>query len=325
MKINSKKAAKSLILMLMVFTLLVTNVGNIVYADNTNSISGDSITVNTPTFGSEPADPKKVKPIKPNSVKDQNASNTDTIVISNGSPATSDGNITTLSSEAPSYIHYSLTCSDDLRTITFSVNLINCYTPMTNFEGFINIYNYQGVCTSSTRVWGSMIYQHTWTITKPITSTVEETIRLQGGSVTQSLQTFSHPPLSEIRTNQIGGSYGSIINAMGGDRHHCFAAENYSYATVYKYDVNRNITGTVSTWTAPCILMTPEDHRNTKSWGNSTTAQQYRADQLALVRQGKYLAAMQMDIRDIKSKFGSKYDNAISQMVVYATSLGWYQ
>lgn len=131
---------------------------------------------------------------------------------------------------------------------------------------------------------------------------------------------------AEILAAQLGGSYSSIKNAMGGQRHHCFAANAYDNTTVYKYNSSRSVVGTVNYNSGPCILMTTADHQKTASWGSSSAAVAYRAQQLNLVKQGKYLAAMQMDINDIRSKFGSRYDTAISRMWSYATgTLGWYQ
>jgi len=131
---------------------------------------------------------------------------------------------------------------------------------------------------------------------------------------------------AEVLAAQLGGSYSSIKNAMGGERHHCFAANAYENTTVYKYDSSRNIVGTVGYYSGPCILMTVADHRLTASWGSSSAAAAYRAQQLSLVQQGRYLAAMQMDIDDIHAKFGTRYNLAISRMWSYATgTLKWYR
>jgi hypothetical protein len=131
---------------------------------------------------------------------------------------------------------------------------------------------------------------------------------------------------SEILEAQLGGSYSSIADAMGGQRHHCFAADAYSKTTVNKYNSSRQVVGTVTYNSGPCILMTTADHQQTASWGSSTAATAYRSQQLNLVKQGKYLAAMQMDIDDIHAKFGSRYNTAISRMWSYATgTLRWYQ
>ena len=65
----------------------------------------------------------------------------------------------------------------------------------------------------------------------------------------------------------------------------------------------------------PSIWMETADHRRTASWGNSRAARQYRARQRELIREGRFDDAIQMDIDDIQSKFGNKYDDAILQMI----------
>ena len=61
--------------------------------------------------------------------------------------------------------------------------------------------------------------------------------------------------------------------------------------------------------------MSKADHMKTASWGRSKAAKAYRARQESLIRQGRRDDAIQMDIDDIQSKFGSKYDEGILQMI----------
>jgi filamentous hemagglutinin len=63
--------------------------------------------------------------------------------------------------------------------------------------------------------------------------------------------------------------------------------------------------------------MDKADHRLTASWGSSGEAKAYREKQKALILQGKFHDAMLMDIYDIRSKFGDKYDFAILQAKTY--------
>ncbi|WP_434596755.1 RHS repeat-associated core domain-containing protein [Streptomyces sp. A5-4] len=70
------------------------------------------------------------------------------------------------------------------------------------------------------------------------------------------------------------------------------------------------------------IQMDQADHYQTASWGRSHEARDYRAQQKALVDQGRYRDAIDMDIADIRSKFGDKYDNAIKEMI-YFLPKGW--
>jgi hypothetical protein len=57
------------------------------------------------------------------------------------------------------------------------------------------------------------------------------------------------------------------------------------------------------------------DHQATASWGSWASATQYRADQEALIDAGDWAGAIKMDIDDIQSKCGSKYDDAIYEML----------
>ncbi|MDR0916488.1 MAG: hypothetical protein LBN02_04795 [Oscillospiraceae bacterium] len=72
----------------------------------------------------------------------------------------------------------------------------------------------------------------------------------------------------------------------------------------------------------PSIAMEKADHRLTKSWGNSNDAQDYRKKQNEYVERGEFTSAVQMDIDDIRSRFGDKYDDAISEMNEYWETFG---
>ena len=71
----------------------------------------------------------------------------------------------------------------------------------------------------------------------------------------------------------------------------------------------------------PAIIMDSEDHKKTASYGPSLAAKLYREKQKELIIQGKFDDAVKMDIDDIRSKFGSKYDDAIAQMLSYIDKL----
>lgn len=71
----------------------------------------------------------------------------------------------------------------------------------------------------------------------------------------------------------------------------------------------------------PCIKMDKEDHRKTASCGNSREAREYRQQQKELIEAGRFRDAIQMDIDDIKEKFGDKYDDAIAEMMEYVDQL----
>jgi len=65
----------------------------------------------------------------------------------------------------------------------------------------------------------------------------------------------------------------------------------------------------------PAIRMEEADHKRTASWGPSNDAKDFRARQKALIDAGRMDDAIQMDIDDIKAKFGDKYDEHILQMI----------
>ena len=71
----------------------------------------------------------------------------------------------------------------------------------------------------------------------------------------------------------------------------------------------------------PAIKMEKADHRQTASCGNSKEAQEYRQKQKELIEQGKFREAFQMDIDDIREKFGDKYDEAIAEVEEYLKKL----
>ena len=65
----------------------------------------------------------------------------------------------------------------------------------------------------------------------------------------------------------------------------------------------------------PAIQMDPWDHARTASNGKTRGSHIHRARQKKLIEQGRFGAAIQMDIDDIRSKFGIKYDQAIKEML----------
>ncbi|MGN9127820.1 hypothetical protein ACTM97_15745 [Oliverpabstia intestinalis] len=106
-----------------------------------------------------------------------------------------------------------------------------------------------------------------------------------------------------------GGSYAEIKKNSDGSIHeiHHMPADS-----ITKFDYADG----------PAIRMDKMDHRQTASWGSSKEARQYRDIQEKLVSEGKIRDAIQMDIDDIVSKFGNKYDESIKQMLEYCTQRG---
>ncbi|EIC19466.1 hypothetical protein [Thiorhodovibrio frisius] len=107
------------------------------------------------------------------------------------------------------------------------------------------------------------------------------------------------------KENTKGGAYKDIPSREGHERHH-IPADSVS-------DIARS--------DGPCVQMEKQDHHETASFGNSKDAREYRARQGELIQEGKFDQALQMDIDDIRTKFGSKYDQGIAQAQKYANQL----
>lgn len=114
-------------------------------------------------------------------------------------------------------------------------------------------------------------------------------------------------------TKPTGGTYGDLKDAWRGE------LEKEPPHEVHHMPAN-NVNG-LNVNDGPAIVMDKADHRQTASCGNSLEAREYRAKQEALIKEGKFEEAMQMDIDDIQ-KFGDKYDDAIAQMKEKAKEKG---
>jgi hypothetical protein len=73
----------------------------------------------------------------------------------------------------------------------------------------------------------------------------------------------------------------------------------------------------------PAFQMDPDDHKEMSSTGNSRRAKAWRKKQQDLIDQGMLREAVQMDIDEARRLFGSKYDEAIEEMLDYITSIGY--
>ncbi|MGJ8602726.1 MAG: hypothetical protein ACSHXH_01275 [Marivita sp.] len=76
-----------------------------------------------------------------------------------------------------------------------------------------------------------------------------------------------------------------------------------------------------STGRGPAIQMDAKDHALTGSYKSSTSAKNYRKEQGLLLANKQFVAAMAMDIFQIKAMFGSKYDQAIKEAIAYTACL----
>jgi hypothetical protein len=103
-----------------------------------------------------------------------------------------------------------------------------------------------------------------------------------------------------------GGRYNQMQINAGEEIHHMPAKSTYMHL--------KQMLG-ISDNSGPAIRMDEADHELTASYGNSRAAQAYQARQQALIEAGNWEEAILMDIEDIQSKFGTKYDDAIMQML----------
>ena len=101
-----------------------------------------------------------------------------------------------------------------------------------------------------------------------------------------------------------GGAY-KDLGAGGMERHHMPA----------------NSVSPLSREKGPAIRMEPEEHAKTASFGSSKEAKAYRAKQGELIKKGNFKEAQEMDVKDVQSKFGNKYDAAIKQAQDYTDTI----
>nr|WP_258078473.1 hemagglutinin repeat-containing protein [Xanthomonas arboricola] len=113
-----------------------------------------------------------------------------------------------------------------------------------------------------------------------------------------------------VKDEKLGGPHRQTSKPSGDglDSHHCPAQNCYKGAPI-------------GSGGGPAIKMDPEDHELTASFGRSKSAQAYRDKQKELLDQGRLMDAVQMDVDDIRAKFGKKYDGHIQQMIDYAKTL----
>ncbi|MDD7416267.1 MAG: hypothetical protein SPI86_03715 [Treponemataceae bacterium] len=146
--------------------------------------------------------------------------------------------------------------------------------------------------------------------TQPRKKNGEFTFRLGQGVFRRILDEVARKLVEEASMlKDKGGSYGYLRKFVAGDKnyeiHHMPAASCSS----------------LSRWRGPCIIMTKENHKQTSSYGNSKSAKRYRLMQAKLISEGKFLESEYMDIKNIRRKFGRKYDSAINKKLDYEEEL----
>ena len=109
-----------------------------------------------------------------------------------------------------------------------------------------------------------------------------------------------------LRYNFVGGKYGAI-KSYDGQRHH-MPSKSVSPLSPNK---------------GPCIRMTVSDHKKTASYGGGSSAIKFREKEKKKIEDGKFLAAQQLGVKDVQSRFDSKYNSAITEMIAYTKYLGY--
>lgn len=119
------------------------------------------------------------------------------------------------------------------------------------------------------------------------------------------------------QTGVLGGRYSELTNAGDGStqKHEMPSFDSYNNGKGIVDNKRKDL---------PSIKMDTADHRQTASFGNSHDARTYRAEQAKLISQGNMTAAIKMDVDDIHTKFGTKYDEGIRQAIRYAITEGWW-
>lgn len=94
------------------------------------------------------------------------------------------------------------------------------------------------------------------------------------------------------------------------------------------YDVHHIIsveaikaTGFLNFNKAPCIRILRLVHKLTGSYGRYAVSCNYRKKQIELIKQGKIRELIQEEVNFIRSRFGSKYDNELGEMLKYVKKL----
>lgn len=148
--------------------------------------------------------------------------------------------------------------------------------------------------------------------TQPRETNGKFTFRIRKGLFQRAVEEVSKQQKDKkdeiIRTSR-GGSYGKLRKIIAGNNsyeiHHMPAAS----------------VSPLSYWKGPCIIMFTEDHKLTSSYKNSKASKKYRVWQAKLISEGKFLEAQFMDIKNIKRKFGNRYDKSIIEKLDYEVEL----
>ena len=189
----------------------------------------------------------------------------------------------------------------------FAITLQNIGLDRISYVQFtVSIYKYSGAYVTSFTISDTNVKVGTTTYTYLIdkAETVQETVYFSGYAEDGEIYDFG--TTSTVRYNFVGGAYGTMA-AYEGQRHH----------------IPSNSVTSITTYSGPAIRMLTEDHRLTASYGSSTSAINFRAQEAALIAEGNFAGAMQLGVDNIRSLFGTKYNYAIDEMIAYAVASGY--
>jgi hypothetical protein len=114
-----------------------------------------------------------------------------------------------------------------------------------------------------------------------------------------------------VKNNFEGGAYGKMPGKeiTGFEKHHTPA----------------NAVSPLSKYKGGAVQIEPADHKFTASYGSTKAAKAYRLKQRVLIEKGDFKAAFEMDVRDLQSKFGDKYDEALKKAKNYYIKEGLFK
>jgi hypothetical protein len=127
----------------------------------------------------------------------------------------------------------------------------------------------------------------------------------QSGTIRIPIKTSSMKTLPKTSIIK-GGSHYQVRKAnVGGEVHHIIS----------------DSVSDIPTGKGPSLWMEVTDHSKTGSFRNNPGASDYRAVQKSLVEQGRYRDAAAMDLRNIRSNTGSKYNQGMLEAIDYMKTL----
>lgn len=147
------------------------------------------------------------------------------------------------------------------------------------------------VAISSVKIW------HEEHLTHDLTVSVTHTYYVVAGEVPLLVHNCG--------SGENGGKYGDLQPAGTGNEINHIPANSVS---------------PLSTYSGPSIRMEYADHRAVYSTGSYLESQAWRMRQKELIDAGDFRGAIQMDVDDIRARFGNKYDEAITEMWVSLSS-----